>query len=128
PASATPWSGTTDRLRHLLDLLRHPDLPCGKRVASLYPHVYHLRPRLLLPPARWLSAGPLRRSQRPEAGDAADYHADGRQLLDHRDPPDVRRRRLARPDPPPVRSHRPRHVARWGGVQRVGVSILAVRL
>ena len=30
-------------------------------------------------------------------------------------------RRLARPDPPAGRSHRPGHVARWGGVQRVGV-------
>jgi MFS transporter, MHS family, alpha-ketoglutarate permease len=47
----------------------------------------------------------------------ADYHADGWRLAGHRDPPDVRRRRLARPDPPAVRSHRPRHVARWGGVQ-----------
>jgi len=33
----------------------------GRRVAGFYPHVYHLRPRLLLSPTRWPPTGPIRR-------------------------------------------------------------------
>ena len=34
--------------------------PAGERVAGAHRHVRYLRPRLLLPPARWLPAGSLR--------------------------------------------------------------------
>ena len=34
--------------------------PAENESLALYPHVRYLRPRLLLPPARWLPAGSLR--------------------------------------------------------------------
>ena len=34
--------------------------PAGERVAGAHRHIRYLRPRLLLPPARWLPAGSLR--------------------------------------------------------------------